>query len=109
MLRRDVFNIYLNVLCDDACMSSCLKTTFVSQDCFPINWLVKVWSFGVKFPNVCSTFGILHGLRNFSNFVFGFRFSSTMMAVVRIVLSSVFYGFSDFAKELHPAVLLKPA
>ena len=27
-------------------------------------------------------FGVLHGLRVFYNFVFGFRFSSTMMAVL---------------------------
>ena len=36
---------------------SCLKNTFVSQDCFSINWLMKGWSFGVKFPNVSSRGG----------------------------------------------------
>ena len=52
-------------------------------------------------------FGVLHGLRVFSNFVFGFRFSSTMMAVFRILLSSAFYGFSGFAKEVTPRSLAK--
>ena len=31
---------------------SCLKNTFVSQYCFSIIWLVKGWSYGVKFLNV---------------------------------------------------------
>ena len=39
-------------------------------------------------------FGVFHGLRVFSNLVFGFRFSSTMMAVFRVFLSSAFCGFS---------------
>ena len=47
-------------------------------------------------------FGVFHGLRVFSNLVFGFRFSSTMMAVFRIFLSSLFYGFSGFAKKVTP-------
>ena len=46
-------------------------------------------------------------LRVFSNFVIGFRFSSTMMAVFRILLSSAFYGFSGFAKEVTPRSLAK--
>ena len=97
------------MLSDDACVFSCLKNIFVSQDCFSINWLVKGW---VKFPNVGSgegalgfsvlriwpIFGVLHGLRVF----FGFRFSSTMMAVVRTFLPSALYGFFDFAKEIIP-------
>ena len=103
-----------------ACIEFVSKNTFVSQDCFSINWLVKGWSFGVKFLNVSSrgglgifgfadlaNFGVLHCLRVFSNFVFGFRFSSTMRAVFRIVLSNAFYGFSDFAKELTPRSLAK--
>ena len=45
-------------------------------------------------------FGVLPGLRFFSNLVFGFRFLSTMMAVFRIFLSNVFYGFSGFGKEV---------
>ena len=44
-------------------------------------------------------FGVLHGLRVFSNSVSGIRFSSTMMAVFRVFLSSAFYVFSGFAKE----------
>ena len=43
----------------------------------------------------------------FSNFVFGFRFSSTIVAVFRIVFSSAFYGFTDFAKEVTPRSLAK--
>ena len=40
----------------------------------------------------------------FLNLVFGLQFSSKVMAVFRILLSSVFYGFSGFAKEtkLYP-------
>ena len=33
---------------------------------------------------------------------FGFRFSSTIIAVYRIFLSGAFYGFSGFAKEVTP-------
>ena len=47
-------------------------------------------------------FRVFHGLRVFSNLVFGFRFSSTMMAVFRIFLSSASYAFSGFAKEVTP-------
>ena len=45
------------------------------------------------------------GLPRFAGFLevfFGFRFSSTMMTVFRIFLSSAFYGFSGFAKEVTP-------
>ena len=42
------------------------------------------------------------GLRVFPNLVFVFRFLSTIMAVFRIFLSYVFYGFSGFAKEVTP-------
>ena len=52
-------------------------------------------------------FGVLHGLRVFSNFVFGFRFSSKIVAVFRIVFSSAFYGFTGFAKEVTPRSLAK--
>ena len=51
--------------------------------------------------------GVLHGLRVFSNFVFGFRFSSTMMAIFRIVSSSAFCGFMGFAKEVTPRSLAR--
>jgi len=47
-------------------------------------------------------FGVLCGLRVFSNLVFGFRFLSAMMAVFRIFLPNTFYGFSGFAKEVTP-------
>ena len=91
-------------------MSSCLKDT----NCFSMNWLVKGWSYGVKFPNVSSVlriwpiFGDLHGLRVFSNLASGFRFPSTTMAVFRIVLSSAFYGLWVLPRTLHPVALLKP-
>ena len=49
-----------------------------------------------------SGFGVFPDLRVFSNLVFGFRFSSTKMAVFRILWSSAFYGFSGFAKEVTP-------
>ena len=52
-------------------------------------------------------FGVLHDLQVFSNFVFGFRFSSTMTTVFRIVLSSVLYGFTGFAKAVTPRGLAK--
>ena len=57
---------------------------------------------GFSVLRILPTFGVLHGLRVFSTFVFGFRFSLTMMAVFRIVLSSAFYGFSGFVKEVTP-------
>ena len=47
-------------------------------------------------------FGILPGLRVFSNLVFGFRVLSTMKAVFRIFLSNAFYCFSGVAKEVTP-------
>ena len=50
---------------------------------------------------------VLHGLWVFSNFVFDLRFSSTMMGVLRIVLSSGFYGFTGFAEEVIPRSLAK--
>ena len=53
-----------------------------------------------------SGFGVLFGLQVFSNFGFGFRFFTSMMAVFGILLSNAFYGFSGFAKEVHLAVTL---
>ena len=65
---------------------------------FNIRCILKLRVFG---------FGVLCGLQVFSKYlVFGFRFLSTMMAAFRILLSSTFYGFSGFAKEVHLAVTL---
>ena len=50
-------------------------------------------------------FGVLPGLRIFSNLVIGFRFLSTMMAVFWIFQPNAFYDFSGFVKEV--AVTLK--
>ena len=36
----------------------------------------------------------------FPSLVFGFRFSSAVMTVFWVLLSSAFYGFSGFAKEV---------
>ena len=47
-------------------------------------------------------FGVLFGLRVFSNLVFGFRLLSTIKAVVRIFMSDASYGFPVFAKEVTP-------
>ena len=46
-------------------------------------------------------FGVLCGLWVFSNSVFGFRFLSTIMAVVQIFQSIACYGFSGFSKEVN--------
>ena len=52
-------------------------------------------------------FGVLRGLRVFSNLVFGFRFLTTMIAVSAVsVLDFSFqciqYGFSSLFKEATP-------
>ena len=60
---------------------------------FPFSHLKTMRFFG---------FGVSHGLPVFSSFVFGFRFSSTIIAVYRTFLSGAFYGFSGFAKEVTP-------
>ena len=50
-------------------LSSCLKNTFVSQDCLSINWLMKGWSFGDKFPNVSLRGGRwVFGVADLANF-----------------------------------------
>ena len=69
-----------------------------------------VFRFSLLKTAVFRSWGLLRFAGCFLNLVFGLQFSSTMMAVFRILLSSVFYGFSGFAKEtkLHPAVTLKP-
>ena len=54
-----------------------------------------------------SGFGVLYGLRVFPNLFFGFRFSSTLMAVFRIFLSNGNTVFLVSPKKLHPAVGLK--
>ena len=46
-------------------------------------------------------FGVLCGLWVFSNLVFGFRFLSTILAVVQIFQSIACYGFSGFSKEVN--------
>ena len=52
----------------------------------------------------------LFGPRVFSNFVFDFRYLSTiMMAFFRIFLSNAFYGFCDFAKEVTTSSRAKAA
>ena len=48
-------------------------------------------------------FGVLGGLRVFSNLAFGFRFLSTMMAVfLDFSVQCIQYGFSGFAEEVTP-------
>ena len=56
----------------------------------------------MRFGGFGHIFGVLHGLRVFSNLVFGFWFASTMMAVFWIFLSSAFYGAPALAKEVTP-------
>ena len=103
------------MLSDDACIEFVSKKYFVSQD-----WLFFYKLAGERLElrgqiNVSSrggvgifgfadlaNFGVLHGLRVFSNFGFGFRFSSTMMALFRFVLSCAFYGFTGFVKDVTP-------
>ena len=97
-------------------LSSCLKDAFVSQGCFSINWLVKGWSFGVKFPNVSSRGGQWDfRICGFGQFLVSYTvcgFSAILSSVSGFrqqwwrFLCSVFYSFGDFGKD--PAVLLKP-
>ena len=59
-------------------------------------------------------FGVMCGLRVFSNLVFGFRFLSTKMGVFQIFLSNafsvlfVFFFFSGFAVDVTPWNRAKP-
>jgi len=52
-------------------------------------------------------FGVLRGLRVFSDLVFGFRFWSTVIAVFRIFLASAFLVFLVLPRKLHLEVALK--
>jgi len=62
--------------------------------------LANFW-FGFRFSHLKTLqffgFGVLCGLHIFSYVVVGFQLLSTVMAVFRIFLPNVFYGFSGFA------------
>ena len=73
--------------------------------------LANVWfGFSVFAIENCGFFGfgVFYGLRVFSNLVFGFRFSSKMLAVFRIFCSVYFTASLVLQMKLYPAVALKP-